>query len=166
MNSLLDNQSFIEITEQGEIRVHINSIAKAKLAIKELKLRKKEYSITKREISNQQQPIRATYTDQVRRQGSKVHGKGFNNKGEPGAQQAHLREDITGEPELLQEITTQRSLMIAVSTGGPRIQEKNQEYQERRSRIRTYIFKQNMDDPNPYPDLWAWYGKWRREMRR
>ena len=80
--------------------------------------------------------------------------------GEPGAQQARLQEDITDNPELLQEIAAQKSLMIAVSTGGPRIQEKDQEYQERRSRIKTYLLKRNMDDPNPYPDLWAWYGKW------
>jgi len=50
--------------------------------------------------------------------------------------------------------------MIAVSTGGPRIQEKNEEYKERRLRIKASLLQKQIDDPNPYSDLWAWYGKW------
>lgn len=73
-----------------------------------------------------------------------------------------LSEDIpvSGEVELLAEIEAQKHLMIAVSTGGPRIQEKNREYQERRRRIRAELYKIGIEDPNPYSDLWAWYGKW------
>ncbi len=62
--------------------------------------------------------------------------------------------------ELLDEIEAQRSLMIAVATGGPRIQQVNLEYQERRQRIATTLAELDIPDPNPYSDLWAWYGKW------
>lgn len=62
--------------------------------------------------------------------------------------------------DLIQEIESQKALMIAVSTGGPRIQDKDQEYRERRLRIKTSLLRKQIDDPNPYSDLWAWYGKW------
>lgn len=67
---------------------------------------------------------------------------------------------LSDEVELVSEIEAQRRLMIAVSTGGPRIQDKNQEYQERRRKIRAALHRIGIDDPNPYPDLWDWYGKW------
>ena len=59
-----------------------------------------------------------------------------------------------------QEIEAQKNLMIAVGTGGPRIQDKNHEYQERRTRIKHRLLQLGIDDPNPFADLWAWYGKW------
>jgi len=64
------------------------------------------------------------------------------------------------EIELMQEIDLQKNLMIAVATGGPRINEKNDEYKQRRLRIKTYLRQVNETNPNPYSDLWAWYGKW------
>jgi len=69
-------------------------------------------------------------------------------------------EQFPQEAQLIAEIESQKDLMIAVATGGPRIQEKNQEYRERRSTIKVQLAKQSLDDPNPYPDLWAWYGRW------
>jgi hypothetical protein len=62
--------------------------------------------------------------------------------------------------ELLQDLEAQKVLMIAVSTGGPRIQDKNPEYIERRDKIRAALARKNLEDPNPYADLWEWYGKW------
>ena len=62
--------------------------------------------------------------------------------------------------DLLDDIQAQKALMIAVATGGPRIQEKNQDYQERRLRIKGGLLRKQIDDPNPYGDLWEWYGKW------
>ncbi len=62
--------------------------------------------------------------------------------------------------DLLDEIEAQRSLMITVATGGPRIQEVNPEYQERRDRIAAMLAELDIPEPNPYSDLWAWYGKW------
>lgn len=62
---------------------------------------------------------------------------------------------------LIVELEAQRSLMIAVSTGLQRIQEVNDEYQERRQRIRAELADRGLEDPNPYSDLWRWYGKWK-----
>jgi hypothetical protein len=62
--------------------------------------------------------------------------------------------------ELIAEIEAQRALMISVSTGGPRIQSVNLEYKQRRAQIETMLRERGIADPNPFSDLWAWYGKW------
>ncbi len=62
--------------------------------------------------------------------------------------------------ELIQEIEAQKGLMIAVATGGPKIKEVNVQYQNRRFKIMAKLQDMGIDDPNPYPDLWSWYGKW------
>lgn len=62
--------------------------------------------------------------------------------------------------ELIKEIEAQGSLMIAVATGGPRIQSVNAEYQNRREGIAAMLVDLGISDPNPFGDLWAWYGKW------
>ena len=64
------------------------------------------------------------------------------------------------ESELIRELESQRELMIAVSTGGPRIDAVNEEFRERRDRIASALMERGLDDPNPYSDLWKWYGKW------
>jgi hypothetical protein len=64
------------------------------------------------------------------------------------------------ELECARELEAEKAMMIAVSTGGPRIQNVNQEYVERRLRVHTFLLGTNIPDPNPYGDLWAWYGKW------
>lgn len=64
------------------------------------------------------------------------------------------------DDELIAEIEAQRSLMVAVATGGPRIQEVNQQYIERRDRISADLRRRGLEDPNPHGDLWAWYGRW------
>jgi hypothetical protein len=61
---------------------------------------------------------------------------------------------------LIEELEAQRSLMVAVATGGPRIQEVNDDYRERRSRIQDALKERRLEDTNPYHDLWRWYGKW------
>lgn len=62
--------------------------------------------------------------------------------------------------DLIGQIELQRSLMIAVATGGPRIQQVNSEYQSRRERIREGLAERRIEDPNLFDDLWSWYGKW------
>jgi hypothetical protein len=62
--------------------------------------------------------------------------------------------------ELEQLIESQIDLLIAVATGGPSIQSKNQEYRERRKLISDKIQTLSKKDPNPFVDLWAWYGRW------
>lgn len=68
--------SLVKIANTDEIYVTAQSVIEAKAAIKELKLKKKEYALVKKEITQQQKLIRAEYTDKVRRQGSKVRGGG------------------------------------------------------------------------------------------
>lgn len=64
------------------------------------------------------------------------------------------------DDELVEEIEAQRNLMVAVATGGPRIQEVNQQYTERRGRIAAELRRRNVTDPNTHGDLWSWYGRW------
>ncbi len=63
--------------------------------------------------------------------------------------------------ELIQKIEEQKGLMMEVATGGPKIKDVNAQYQERRFEIHTKLQELGIEDPNPYPDLWSWYGKWR-----
>jgi hypothetical protein len=62
--------------------------------------------------------------------------------------------------DLMNEIEAQRNLMIMVATGGPRIQTVDKEYQRRRDEISKMLNQLGVPDPNPFNDLWAWYGKW------
>ncbi|MEH2144049.1 hypothetical protein [Nostoc sp.] len=71
---LPDKSSFVTINSDGKLHILVQSLAEAKIAIKELKLKKKEYAWRKREISQQQKIIRAEYTDNVRQRGSKTRG--------------------------------------------------------------------------------------------
>lgn len=50
--------------------------------------------------------------------------------------------------------------MISVSTGQRSIQSVDGEYRERQERIEEALKKRGIKDPNEYPDLWSWYGKW------
>jgi len=65
-----------------------------------------------------------------------------------------------GRAQLIAEIEAQRNLMTAVATGGPRIDSANGEYKERQQRIQDALSELGLRDPNPYSDLWSWYGKW------
>jgi hypothetical protein len=62
--------------------------------------------------------------------------------------------------ELIRLIEAQVDLLIAVATGGPRIQSRNEEYKNRRDVIRQKLNSLSKNDPNPFEDLWAWYGRW------
>lgn len=62
--------------------------------------------------------------------------------------------------KLVGSIETQKAMMIAVATGGPRIKDVNREYEDRRLQIKESLISLEVEDPNPYPDLWTWYGKW------
>jgi hypothetical protein len=64
------------------------------------------------------------------------------------------------DEELLTQTEAQRSLMVAVATGGPRIDDVNQQYIKRRESIAAELGRRGLDDPNPHADLWAWYRRW------
>ena len=52
--------------------------------------------------------------------------------------------------DFIAEIESQRDLMIAVATGGPRIDLRNEEYVERRARIRNALQERGLSDPHPH----------------
>ncbi len=62
---------------------------------------------------------------------------------------------------LIETVEKQRDIMIAVATGGLRINDVNPDYIRRRREIRQILEKLGLEDPNPYDDLWEWYGKWK-----
>ena len=62
--------------------------------------------------------------------------------------------------DLVPEIEKHRNLMIAVATGGPSIRSVNDEYVKRQAIIGKSLAEHGIADPNPYADLWKWYGKW------
>src|SRR5260370_20581496 len=72
----------------------------------------------------------------------------------------HGRPKPMTDEELITEIEHQRHLMTAVATGGPRIQEVNQLYVERRGRIAAEFRRRHIDDPNPLRDLWERDAPW------
>lgn len=53
-----------------------------------------------------------------------------------------------------------KDLMVAVATGGPRIEAVNHDYSAQRGELRAYLEGLGIADPNPFDDLWAWYGRW------
>lgn len=72
-------------------------------------------------------------------------------------------------PTLLEElrslIEAEMDQMTSVATGGPSIKYVDGEYRERRKRIRSLLGDLGLEDPNPHVDLWAWYGKWSRDLK-
>lgn len=54
--------------------------------------------------------------------------------------------------------------MMAVATGGPRIDGENPGYQKRRRAISRGLRDLHIKDPNPHGDLWQWYGHWSSEL--
>ena len=50
--------------------------------------------------------------------------------------------------------------MVAVSTGGPRIDSVNSDYQRDYSEVDVELRQRDIGNPNPYSDLWQWYGRW------
>ena len=50
--------------------------------------------------------------------------------------------------------------MVSVSTGGARIQSENDDYITRFQETSEGLRERGLENPNPFKDLWAWYGKW------
>lgn len=62
--------------------------------------------------------------------------------------------------ELVAELDALRSLMIAVATGGPRIDSVNESYRRRKRDLSSELSERGIRDVIPYGDLWEWYAKW------
>jgi len=100
---------------------------------------------------------RSWYRSGVGLRGQPLAGSAF---GAAELQVVGRRRPSMTEDELVTMIEEQRALMVAVSTGGPRIQEVNPQYIERRGRIGAELKRRGLEDPNPHGDLWQWYGRW------
>lgn len=64
------------------------------------------------------------------------------------------------DSDLIQLIEKLKNTMVSVSTGGQRIQEANADYREAYSEADIELRTRKLDNPNPYSDLWEWYGRW------
>ena len=71
-----------------------------------------------------------------------------------------LQEPPDNSADLLQQLDGLRGMMVAVSTGGPLINEVNADYKESYLRFSRELEVVGIPNPIPYSDLWDWYGKW------
>ena len=71
-----------------------------------------------------------------------------------------LKDAPNDTENLLLQLDRLRNIMIAVSTGGPRIDTVNAEYKEGYSQLTEQLRARDLQNPVPYTDLWDWYGKW------
>lgn len=62
--------------------------------------------------------------------------------------------------ELIKQIEKLRNTMTSVSSGGARIDNVNAEYQISYTEADVALRERGLDNPNPYSDLWEWYGRW------
>lgn len=73
-------------------------------------------------------------------------------------------DSLDSAPESKRDVVGQlnrlRNLLIAVSTGGPRINSVNHEYKRIYSNLTEQLNERGIQNPVPYADLWDWYGKW------
>ena len=56
------------------------------------------------------------------------------------------------------------STMVAVATGGPRIQAQDAGYRREHVALRAVLRRLAIRYPNPHNDLWSWYGQWREKL--
>jgi hypothetical protein len=73
---LFGSDQLVTFKGNGDIALHVKSAAEAKVALKQLRLRKQELMVAKRELATTAHALRASYTDQVRRRAPMVRGGG------------------------------------------------------------------------------------------
>jgi hypothetical protein len=62
--------------------------------------------------------------------------------------------------ELIQAVDWIKATMIAVATGGPRINEVQPEFARKYDAVAEELTLRGLQNPLPYRDLWQWYGRW------
>ena len=72
--------------------------------------------------------------------------------------------ELTTKENLIKDIEYLRNVMISVATGGHRIQNVNEEYKNTYQKVNRTLQRLNIQNSNPYEDLWNWYGKWRSDF--
>lgn len=65
---------------------------------------------------------------------------------------------------LLQLLDAQANLLVAVATGGPRIETVDSKYKQRRRVLNAALHTRGLTPPFPYEDLWAWHGHWSQHL--
>lgn len=61
---------------------------------------------------------------------------------------------------ILKLIEHLKTYMISVSTGGPRIQDVNDDYRTAYNTLDQYLSTLGLENLNPFRDLWEWYSRW------
>lgn len=69
--------------------------------------------------------------------------------------------DLFNKDQLLSEIEYLKNSMIDVATSKRIIQDINSDYQKRFTQVALALKRINVDNPNPYSDLWHWYTRWK-----
>ena len=64
------------------------------------------------------------------------------------------------DSEFLALISRIRSMLISVSTGGPRIEEVNAEFGEDVGYLEAELIRRGLKNPLGFDDLWKWHGTW------
>lgn len=64
------------------------------------------------------------------------------------------------DDELLAGLEHLKTKLISVSTGGPRIQEVNDDYQRAYASVAAELTRRGIPNPITYGSLWDWYGRW------
>lgn len=64
------------------------------------------------------------------------------------------------DSELLSNLEYLRNTMIAVATGGPRIDQVNVKFQHTYALVDEALKSRGINNPIPYANLWDWYGRW------
>lgn len=62
--------------------------------------------------------------------------------------------------ELIAALEDLRGQLIAVATGGPRINEVNDRYQRSFAAVAADLARRRIENPLTYGSLWDWYGRW------
>ncbi|MCZ8355153.1 MAG: hypothetical protein O9340_10480 [Cyclobacteriaceae bacterium] len=66
--------------------------------------------------------------------------------------------------KLLEKLNWIKNTMTAVSTGGQRIENVNEEYIKVFREVNLELKQLGVKNPNPYTDLWEWYAKWSKDL--
>lgn len=76
------------------------------------------------------------------------------------SEEIHGKEYKIPHEKLIELLESLKSLMVSVSTGGPRIQKVNDEYQSNFKETSEGLRERGLENPIPFNDLWGWHGKW------
>ena len=71
-----------------------------------------------------------------------------------------LTEPPSETQDILGKLDRLRNIMVSVSTGGPRIDDVNDDYKETYFQLARQLAGLGLQNPILYEDLWDWYGKW------